>query len=79
MKIYAFTLDPMTGIFKAYCSDGQRFSALVWSNGHCDYVKAGSVREGNRRTYVFTETQSAAFTQFIESGEYSREFREGIA
>ena len=79
MIIYRFTLDPMTGIYMAYCSDGKRFSALVWSNGFSDYVKAGSAREGNRRTYFFTEAQSAAFTQFIASAEYSRDFAEGIA
>lgn len=79
MKIYRFTLDPMTGIYTAYCSDGERFSALVWSNGFSDYVKAGSAREGNRRTYYFTKAQSRAFTRFIVSGEYSRDFAEGIA
>ena len=79
MKIYGFTLDPMTGIYKAYCSDGKRFSALVWSNGFSDYVKAGSAREGNRRTYYFTEAQSRAFTQFIVSGKYSCNYAEGRA
>lgn len=81
MKIYFFELDPETGIYKAGCTDenGKRFTAAVWATGGRSYVSTGSRRTGDHRIYWFSEAQSVALARFMNSGEYSREFAEGIA
>ena len=81
MKIHFFELDPETGIYKAGCTDenGKRFSAAVWATGGRSYVSTGSRRTGDHRVFWLSEEQSRELARFMNSGEYSREFSEGIA
>ena len=80
MKIYYFTLDPETGIYKAGCkADGKRFVACIWATGGRSYVSTGSRRTGDHRVFWFSQEQATALSDFIRSKAYSIEFEEGIA
>lgn len=75
MKIYYFTLDPISGCYFAGVKtpDGKR-RVLMICHQYGYYVKTGSKRYGDLTFHHFTEEQTQAYEDFKSSGWDNLEF-----